>query len=144
MLTSADGRRQTIKDFARNYFTQVNYVDVFGRNIGFDYEHILAAIRAKFPNAKTSKRWLRMMAYELNGVVPMPARRRSRRALAEEFAMSLLVRRVRGSDTRGMRFDHIVRIVREKFPDQVLKASDLRRLESRLRGLGFYVPERVR
>jgi len=143
MLTSAEGRKQTIKDFAREYFTRINYVDIFGRGVGFDYEHILAEIKQQFPAARTSKRWLRMMAYELNGVVHMPARRRSRRALAEEYAMTVLLRTKRDG-VRGMRYDHVGDAVRKKFPDQPLGAPEFRRLETRLRNLKFTVPDRER
>lgn len=134
-------KKPTIKEFAREYFVRVNYVDVFGRNVGFDYDHILAAIKVQFPNARTSKKWLRKMAYELTGIVRMPTRRRSRRALAEEFAMSVLMRVALNG---GIQYQNVAKRVRQKFPDQPLKLPELRRLEGRLRSLGFTVPERAK
>lgn len=130
-------RAATIKKFARDYFTRVNFIDVYGRRVGYDYEHILADLRKEFPHAKTSKRWLRMMAYELNGVVRMPMRRRSRRALAESYAEVLLLRRS-GSTV----YSHVTAEVKRKFPEQHFSAADLRRLESSLRYRKFPVPPR--
>jgi hypothetical protein len=126
----------TIKDFAREYFLRVNFVDIYGRNVGYDYDFILAAIKEQFPKARTSKRWLRMMAYELTGTVRMPMRRRSRRALAESFAMSLLTKPTRLS-LGGIRVD-----VKHRFPDQSVTYADLRKLERALRALNFTVPPR--
>jgi len=130
-------RKQTIKEFARDYFIRVNYVDIYGRKVGYDYEHILAEIKKNFPNAKTSKRWLRKMAYELNGTERLPVRRRSRRALAEGLAMTLLLRR--SSAYGGVTVD-----VKKKFPERHLCADDLRRLERHLKSLKFTVPARPR
>jgi hypothetical protein len=130
-------RADTIKKFARDYFTRVNFVDIYGRRVGFDYEHILAELRKEFPKAKTSKRWLRMMAYELNGVVRMPMRRRSRRALAESYAEVLLLRR-----NSSRVYSDVSREVKKKFPDQHFSTVDLRRLDSSLRYRKFPVPPR--
>ena len=130
--------RGTIKEFACEYFTRVNYVDIYGREVGFEYDFILAEIKRHFPKAKTSKRWLRMMAYELNGTTRMPARIRSRRILAEGYAMVLLLRR---SGRRSV-YMTVTRDVKLKFPDQHVPASRLRSLEVRLRNLKFTVPPR--
>lgn len=127
----------TIKKFAREFFTRVNFIDVYGRNVGYDYEHILAELRKEFPKAKTSKRWLRMMAYELNGVVRMPMRRRSRRALAESYAEVLLLRR-----SGDKVYSNVTVEVKKKFPEQHFSAADLRRLDSSLRYRKFPVPPR--
>ena len=130
-------RASTIKKFAHDYFTRVHFIDIYGRNVGYDYEHILAELRKEFPRAKTSKRWLRKMAYELNGLVRMPMRRRSRRALAESYAEVLLLRR-RGKSVYG----GVTTEVKKQFPEQHLSAPDLRRLESSLRYRKFAVPPR--
>lgn len=132
-------KKQTIKEFAHEYFVRVNYIDIFGRNVGYDYEYILSEIKKQFPKARTSKRWLRMMQYELNGTVRMPMRRRSRRALAEGYAEVLLLRRS-GKHV----YAHVTNEVKKKFPDQHLSATELRRLEGHLRFLKFAVPVRVK
>jgi hypothetical protein len=128
----------TIKRFAHDYFVRVNYVDIYGRKVGYDYEHILTELKKKFPTAKTSKRWLRMMAYELNGTTRMPVRRRSRRALAEGYAMTLLL------STPALNFNSIRCRVYRKFPDTTPSLADLKRLEGHLRFLKFTVPARPR
>ncbi len=129
-------RAQTIRAFAHEYFLRVNYVDVYGRNIGYDYEFILAEIKRAFPTARTSKIWLRRMAYELNGSTRMPVRRRSRKALAEGFAMSLLVKQSRLS-LNGIRVD-----VKRKFPDQTVTLAEIKKLERHLVSTNFIVPSR--
>lgn len=129
--------KPTIKEFAHDYFLRVNYVDIYGRNVGYDYDHILAEIKKQFPKSKTSRRWLRIMAYELNGSARMPVRRRSRRALAEGYAEVLLLRRSGGSVHR-----HVTEAVKKKFPDQHISAPELRRLEGHLRFLKFAIPPR--
>jgi hypothetical protein len=132
-------RAQTIKDFAREYFQRVNYVDIYGRKVGYDYDFILTEIKKKFPAARTSKRWLRMMAYEITGTVQMPMRRRSRRALAEGYAEVLLLRR------QGQSVDiykNITREIKRKFPDQHVSSDELRRIEKHLKFLKFPIPPR--
>jgi hypothetical protein len=129
-------RAQTIKDFAHDYFLRVNYVDIYGRKVGYDYNHILAEIKAKFPTARTSKRWLRKMAYELSGSGKMPMRRRS--GLAEGYAMSLLLVIEKG---RALNFNSIQCRVFRKFGVKPM-THELTRLERRLRFLKFTVPPR--
>jgi hypothetical protein len=128
-------RKRTIKEFACDYFVKVNYIDVYGRNIGYDYEYILAKIKKQFPEAKTSKRWLRMMAYELNNTSRIPARRRSRRALAEGYAETLLLRSAKT-------YSNITRTVHRKFDDQNIPSAELHRIEKSLLNRGFTVPVR--
>jgi hypothetical protein len=125
----------TIKRFAHDYFMRVSFVDIYGRNIGYDYDFILAEIRATFPGARTSRRWLQDMAYVLNRSAKLPVRRRSRRALSEDFAMALLL--------RPIRYVSICNAVRNKFPDHVQTLKSLRSLEGRLKNRGFVVPERT-
>jgi hypothetical protein len=130
-------RKQTIKDFARDYFTRVNYVDVYGRNIGYDYSFILAEIKKQFPEARTSRRWLQDMAYIVNRNEKLPARRRSRRALAEGFAMAKLI------DPRGLRYKSVRGAVKIKFPDHPSSIETLRLLEAKLRRKRFIIPVRA-
>lgn len=131
-------RRQTIRAFAHDYFLRVSYVDIYGRNVGYDYDHILEEIKANFPNARTSKIWLRRMAYEITD--RMPVRRRSRRALASDYAMSELLRTRSG---RGISMPVIIRNIHIKFPGQHVSLPELRRMEARLRVNKFDVPERT-
>lgn len=134
-------RANTIKQLANEMFKTTNYVDIHGRPVGYDYEFILAEIKARFPSARTSKRWLRKMAYELTGTVRMPMRRRSRRALAEGYAMTVLLRR--RPDGLGIIEKSVARAVIEKFPDQPVTFKTLRRLENHLRFLKIDVPVRA-
>lgn len=136
MPSRARAKKLTIKRFAHEYFQRVNYIDIYGRKVGFDYEFILAEIKQHFPSAKTSKTWLRRMAYEIKADVRMPVRRHSRRALAEGYAMSLLVKPSRHS-IDGIRVD-----VKFKFPDQTITLARLRSLELWLVNNGFTVPPR--
>lgn len=129
--------RLTIKKFAHDYFMRTSFVDIYGRHIGFDYDFILQEIKAKFPGARTSRRWLQDMAYVLNRTERLPVRRRSRAALAEEFAKTLLLRRT------GVKvYSEIARVVHNKFPDQRVLPRQLRALEVGLRNKGFPIPPR--
>lgn len=137
MPSRAQEKRLTIKMFARDYFQRVNYVDVYGRNVGFDYAFILEEIKKQFPTAKTSKTWLRRMAYEVKDTVRMPVRRYSRSALAEDYAKVLLLRR------RGKRaYDGVSRAVKNKFPDQRVTFAKLHLLDLWLAHNGFTLPPR--
>lgn len=130
-------RAHTIKEFARAFYVKVNFVDIHGRNIGYDYSFILAKIKEQFPNSKTSRDWVRKMASELNQHEKMPIRGRRNRGTAQSYAMTRLLR-------TSARYDEIARSVREKFPDHVPSNDTLRRLERRLRNLKFIVPARRR
>jgi hypothetical protein len=130
--------RATIKQFAHDYFVRVNYVDIYGRNVGYDYDFILTELKKQFPEAKTSKRWLRMMAYELSGSGRMPVRRRSRRGLAEGYAMTLLLKIEKG---QGLNFNSVQCRVFRKFGSKP-SFQELTKLERHLRFLKFAVPIR--
>lgn len=138
MPSRAHAEHGTIKEFAREYFLRVNFVNIYGRNVGYDYDYILAEIKKQFPTARTSKRWLRMMAYELTGTVRMPMRRRSRRGLAEAYAEVLLLRRGSGRHVHK----NITQDVKQKFPEQRISAATLCHLERTLINRGFKVPPR--
>lgn len=131
--------RKTIKEFACKMFVRVNYIDIDGRNVGYDYDYILAEVKKQFPNASTSKRWLRKMAYDLNGTVRMPVRRRSRYALARGYAMVLLLKAENGV---GLSYHSIWHRVHRKFPDHTPGSSVLRSLEVQLRHREFVIPPR--
>jgi hypothetical protein len=132
MLSSAP--KMTIKKFAHDYFMRVSFIDIYGRNIGYDYDFILEEIKRTFPDARTSRRWLQDMAYILNRSARLPVRRRSRRTLAEDYAMSLLLRPYLYGSVRDA--------VRKKFPEHGTSLRTLRSLEVRLRNRGFTIPPR--
>lgn len=138
MPSRAPSKRMTIKAFAHDYFTRVSFVDIYGRKIGYDYDFILHEIKAHFPGARTSRCWLQKMAYVLNRSEKLPARRRSRRSLAEDYAMSLLLRR------SGQHAYHdIQKSVRAKFPEHSPSSTLLRSLDVRLKNRGFTIPPRL-
>lgn len=128
--------RNTIKEFAHAFFVRVNYIDIYGRNVGYDYNYILTKLKEKFPGAKTSRRWLQMMAYELNGSVRFPVRRRSRTILARDYAKTLLLK------PEGLPYGCIVDRVYRKFPEHVPGLVELGKMEMQLRRQKFPVPER--
>ncbi len=129
-------RAQTIKQFARDHFVKVNFIDIYGRSVGLDYNFILASIKARYPNARTSRRWLQDMAYLLQRTEKMPDRRRLNKNLVDAYTMTVL--RVEP----GISFSAARKRVRRKFPDHVPNYEALRRLERKLRRLGFTVPAR--
>ena len=137
MPSRARKKKLTIKRFAHDYFQRVNYVDIYGRKVGFDYGFILAEIKQQFPAAKTSKTWLRRMAYEIKIDVRMPVRRHSRRALAEGYAMALLLKR-----SGRYVYSNVSCEVKKKFPDQHISLAKLRSLELWLVNNGFEIPPR--
>lgn len=130
-------KRQSIRKWAHDFFLKVSYVDVYGRNVGYDYDYILAELKKQFPEAKTSKRWLRMMAYELSGTVRMPARLRYK-GLAEGYAMALLV-----STPQDISYVGIVARITKKFPAYSPSLITLHHLENKLRHEKFVVPHRA-
>lgn len=132
--------QNTIKEWANDYFVRVNYIDIYGRNVGYDYDFILAKLKEKFPKARTSGRWLRKMAYDLNGSVKLPVRRRSRKILARDFAMSLLIKVM--PNGMGVKYTHVVDKTHRKFPDRTVPIEEVLKLERRLRYLNFHVPPR--
>lgn len=127
-------RQGTIKQLAEDLLVRESYVDVNGRSVGLDYLYILSAIRENFPTSRTSLKELQKIAYSLNSTTRMPVRRRSRKILACDYAMTLLL--------RGLTHKGVGKAVRKKFSEQHVSAGDLRRLEARLRYLKFAVPER--
>lgn len=132
----------TIKRWAHEFFVRVSYVDIDGRNVGYDYEYILAELKKKFPDARTSKRWLRKMAYELNGQVRMPVRRRSRRALARGYAEALLLRVTDAEINAGLQYRTVYKYVWGKFPDHTISIEGLKEIERELKRRSFNVPVR--
>lgn len=86
-------RKGTIKEYANDLLMKVSFTDVYGRNVGYDYLHILGLIKEKFPKTNITIRVLRWAAYELNrdGSVRVPARRHSRRRLARDYTRTLLM-----------------------------------------------------
>jgi len=138
-------KKKTIKEWAHAYLLRVNYTDINGRGVGFDYGHILTKLKETFPHANTSHRWLLKMAYELNGVARLPVRRRSRKILARDFARSLLVE-VDGQGN-GLPYNTIRRRVKARFPDlPIMSIFQIQSIESQGVRAGHFtkvkVPER--
>jgi hypothetical protein len=136
-MPSRAPKKLTIKKFAHEYFMKINFVDIYGRNIGHDYSFILDRIKEQFPDARTSRRLLQDMAYVLKRSERLPMRRLSRRTMAEDYAMALLLKR---SGKRA--HDGITTEIRKKFPGQHVYAERLRSLELRLKNRGFTIPPR--
>ena len=138
-MPSREPKKLTIKKFANEQFVKVNFVDIYGRNIGHDYNFILDRIKEQFPDARTSRRLLWDMAGILNRSERLPMRRLSRRTMAEDYAMALILKR----SGRGV-YSNISREVRKKFPEQHVSLDRLRSLERWLRNRGFTIPPRSR
>src|ERR1035437_386259 len=136
-MSSRAPKKLTIKKFAHEYLVKINFIDIYGRNIGHDYSFILDKIKEQFPSARTSRRLLQDMAYILKRSERLPMRRLSRRAMAEDYAMALLLKR---SGKRA--HDGITTEIRKKFPGQHVYAERLRSLELRLKNRGFTIPPR--
>lgn len=131
---------KSIRKSAHEMLVQVNYVDIYGRNIGYSYAEILAKIKEQFPDAKTSHDSLRKMVYELDSAVRVPARKRPRQA-SEGYAEVLLLRISRNSEL-GSQYGTISHSIRKKFPDQVFFSARLKKLERSLIRRGFKIPSR--
>lgn len=89
---------KTIKAFSQALLLKVDFVDCYGRNIGLGYADILSRIKTEFPKSRTTMGALRYVLYSIDRQTRLPARHRSRKILAREFARSLLMQR----DARGM------------------------------------------
>ncbi len=130
-------RTKTIKDWAHEQLLRVNYTDINGRGVGFDYTHILVKLKQTFPNANTSHRWLLKMAYELNGTARLPVRRRSRKILARDFARVLLVQRDEAGV--GLSYQTIRKRVKARFPDQpIMSVCQIRSIEGQSLRAGHF------
>lgn len=130
-----------ISDYAKHLLTKTDFVDCYGRNVGLDYQTILELIKEEFPKARTTKRALRhILYYCLDRSVRMPARYRSRKILAREYAKARLLRR--NERGLGRRIDKIKEDVRQKFPEVEMPEERLRSMAASLKRSGFPLPER--
>jgi hypothetical protein len=128
---------KTAKQYAQDLLTQINYVDVFGRNVGLDYQHILICLKKEFPKSNTSIKELQKTAYGMNAQgTRLPARRRSRRILARDFARSLLIQA--DADDVGLSYLSIRSRVRVRFPEQ--KLLSLSQMRGHLSRAGIKLP----
>jgi hypothetical protein len=110
----------TIKEAAEDLLMQVSYVDVYRRKVGLTYNAILIELHKLFPNSRTSLRSLRMIKCNLNRTNHLlPARRRSSKVLARDYARALLVEidLTDLSHPQGYSFKRIARMVKRKFPE---------------------------
>lgn len=131
-------RYKTIKEYAEHLLTKTDFVDCYGRNIGLDYDTIIAKIKAEFPRAKTTKRALRFVLYTIDRTVRMPARYRSHKVLSVEYARSLLLVTKHGV---GLSFNAIDHRVHRKFPGFFVSHSRLQKLATAMKRKGMKVPE---
>lgn len=119
-------RRGTIKEYAEELLCHVSFVDIYGRDIGYDYVHILAMIRKRFPKSSATraggnfgrggftKAALRYIRAQMT--CRLPARLRSRRRMAREYTRVLLTHK--NAAGVGLTFLSVRRRVRVKFPEQ--------------------------
>jgi hypothetical protein len=119
---------------------KVDFVDVYGRKVGLSYEAILARIRKEFPRARTTMGALRYERYFLYRVKPqtrLPARHRSRKVLAREYARSLLMHGA------GISYKTIGNKTVGKFGAGLITMRILNSLEKGLIRENFKVPHRA-
>lgn len=131
-MPSRAPKEQTIKEFAREFYLKTSFVDIHGRSIGYDYSFILAKIKARFPNSRTSRDWVRKMASELNQHEKLPVRGRINKPSRNAYAMALLVR---SPETHT--YLKIKNSVLRKFPKFRFDLREFRWLERKLFRLGF-------
>lgn len=132
-------RYKTIKEYAQLLLVKVDFVDAYGRNIGYDYERILEKIKLEFPRARTTKRALRhILYYGLDRSVRLPARLRSRKVLAREYAKMLLTK---SEDGVGFSHKNIQDRAYSKFK-AVATLAAIRRAEVSLRNQRIALPEK--
>lgn len=130
----------TVKEYVEKLLMATSFVDIHGRNIGYDYGSIVRMIKLRFPKSRVSRRvlkdWYSPNLQQTN--VRLPSRRRTRsQAMAVEFTRAQLLKRVDGV---GLRVSTIQRNVRRNFPG--LPSRDLRKMERHLKRKGYVVPER--
>lgn len=126
---------KTIKDYAQRLLLEADFVDAYGRNVGFDYETILRMIKAEFPEARTTKQALRYVLYTIDPKLRLPARHRSRRVLGREYARSLLLKK--------WSYQKIQAETHKKFSDApYITTATLRSFEEALRRERITVPKR--
>lgn len=133
---------KTIKALSQALLLKVDFVDCYGRNVGLGYAEILARIKKEFPSARTTMGALRYVLYSIDPQTRLPARHRSRKILAREFARSLLMQR----DARGMGLP--LRIIsdrtKRKFSDAPrISTRALKNFSHALTREGMKVPERI-
>lgn len=134
---------KTVKQYAQELLLRVNYVDAFGRNVGFDYLYILALLKKEFPGSNTTIKELQKVAYSTRDSTDgrLPVRRRSRKILARDFARSLLL--LKDDDGNGLSYQAIARRVKLRFPDTPkLSVCQVRSTAGHLSRAGKALPPR--
>lgn len=130
--------KKTIKAFAIEQITRTLFVDCYGRNVGLDYQTILAEIRREFPKARTTMRALRRILDDMDrSTIRLPVRRRSRKIMAEEYIRSLLLKPVSYTYIRDKLY-----LTFGDTPAEVRNPYHIRQLERQLMRDGFKVPAR--
>lgn len=132
-------RTGTIREYARELLLRVSFVDVFGRNVGYDYQYILSLIKKAFPRSNTTPRLLWWEAAELRSEgIRIPARRTSRRVAARDYTRALLM--VSESTGYGLSNSAIRNKVRARFPE--VRALSLIQVRSYMVRAGLKPPPR--
>ena len=132
---------KTIREAAEDLLMRVSYVDVYGRRVGLTYKAIIAQLHILFPSGRTSLRSLRMIKCNLNrSQLLLPARRRSSKVLARDFARALLIALDKDNvltamddKPRGYSLKRIAHAVRRKFPEYSMMSAE------QLSGLSIYL-----
>lgn len=138
-------RHGTIREYASKLLRHVDFIDIYGRKIGYSYSHILALINERFPQSSGAggNRGRKGFTYRALRdardamVGPRPARLISRRRLAREYTRSALL--FTRDDQTGLSFQTIRKRIRAKFPEQQLLS--LTHVERGLIRQGFNVPK---
>lgn len=127
-------RTGTIREYAEKLLTEVSFVDLDGRKIGYDYATVAAMVTDRFPKSRVSASLLRTWyayAMRVEGQ-RMPVRCRSRRLLARNYTRVLLMQTDKGGI--GLSFNTIQRRVAKRFPDvEVRSKTSLSATISRLK-----------
>lgn len=117
----------------------VSFVDIHGRNVGYDYKAITQTIKKEFPTSRVSVKALKdWYAYNMQGQGKrLPVRRKSRKVLARDYTRILLLQ---NEDALGLSLRVIKRRVKTKFPE--VPSLSLGHVEAYLIRRGYSVPFR--
>lgn len=135
-------RYKTIKDYAEHLLLLTDFTDCYGRRVGLHYDVILARIKRMFPSSRTSMRALRyILHYQIDRAARLPARHRSRKILAREYAKAMLLQR--DSHGVGVSLKTIQMSAIRKFPHTpIISLRTLQSWSDRLPREGISLPER--
>jgi hypothetical protein len=121
---------------------RTSYVDIYSRNVGFDYHFILRKLNEVFPGSKTTLKELQKLAYFMNGSgLRLPVRRRSLRVLSRDYVRVLLTWRDKNGS--GFSYQRISYQARQKFPGAAeFTLRQIRSTAGQLTRKGIELPNR--